>query len=293
MIFDAPYITGALRTLIYAGTILAAGACLFAATFPQQAEAIRPALQRQILLGALLIAVVEPLRYAMFQLSIAGGDAGLAFSPDMVWMGLELPGGQAALMRIASIGLILVSGMWAVGRGSLSWVLGLGGSALAIGSYALEGHTAGSAQPWWMSLLLVIHVFAVHWWIGGLWPLASAARVLPGAELAAAVERFGRVAVALVAMLLVAGAIKLIWIVGWPLDPMNGYQQLFAAKILGVVAILALAARNKFRITPLLRIDAEAGADRLRSSIGLELAVALMLLVLTGLITSTAPGPAH
>ncbi len=289
MDFSDSYIAGGiLRALVYIGTVLTAGACLYASSFPDASQSVRATLRRQIAIGAIIIVLVEPLRYALSQLAMTGGDAGMAFGPDMRWVGLELPAGHAILARLAGVGLIVLAGLRVP-------ALGLLGSAFAIGSYVLEGHTAGDANPVWMPALLFVHVLAIHWWIGGLWPLATFARQTNATEaesdgLKATVERFGRIAVWLVVLLLIAGGLLLGEITQWQPDLSNPYHQIFGAKILAVIAILALAAFNKFRVTPLIRNDTQQGSVVLRATLRIEMVLALTILALTGFVTTTSPG---
>src|SRR5262245_50729899 len=97
----------ALRALTYIGSIAAAGGVLFRLGFPNAAEAIRGDMERQIVGGCCLLLVVEPVRYVVFQLSIAGGDWSLAFGPDLRWMGMQTPMGQAAVMRLIAAAALL------------------------------------------------------------------------------------------------------------------------------------------------------------------------------------------
>jgi putative copper export protein len=278
--------TAVLRALVYTGTIAAVGACLFAATFPSTAQSVRTVLRLQIIAGMLLILLVEPLRLILFQLSISGGDVALALSPDMRWLAFEMPNGQAAAARVTGVALIAVLGLRFLPAG-------LFGSAIVIGSYALEGHTASSSQPVWASLALLLHVAVAHWWIGSLWPLAASVKALPHSAVAATVERFGHLATMLVPVLLIAGGVLFLVLVSWTLEFTASYQQIIAAKVATVVALLAIATFNKFVITPRLRTDPTDGAKALRGSIAVELALAFSILVLTGFVTTTSPGSGH
>ena len=278
--------TAVLRALVYTGTIAAVGACLFAATFPSTAQSVRTVLRLQIIAGMLLILLVEPLRLILFQLSISGGDVDLAISPDMRWMAFEMPNGQAAAARVTGVAMIAVLGLRFLPAG-------LFGSAIVIGSYALEGHTASSSQPVWASLALLLHVAVAHWWIGSLWPLAASVKALPHSAVAATVERFGHLATMLVPVLLIAGGVLFLVLVSWTLEFTASYQQIIAAKVATVVALLAIATFNKFVITPRLRTDPAGGAKVLRGSIAVEVALAFSILVVTGFVTTTSPGSGH
>jgi copper resistance protein D len=286
MLTEVAIETAALRALVYAGTIAAAGACLFATTFPTTARSMAAVLRWQILIGALLILCVEPIRLVLFQLAISGGDAELAFAPDMRWMAFQMPNGQAAAARVAGVLLIAAFGLRVP-------LLGLLGCGLAIGSYALEGHTAATAQSGWASMTLLIHLAVAHWWLGALWPLAACLRALSTDGAAATIERFGQLAAVYVPFLLMAGGILFAVLVSWRLQLSDPYQVLVAIKVLVVAALLALAAVNKFVLTPRLRTDPPRGANALRRSIALEVVLACFVLVLTGAITSTSPGGGH
>lgn len=275
--------TAALRALVYAGTIAAAGACLFATTYPAVSRSVAAVLRWQILIGVLLVLCVEPFRLVLFQLAISGGDAELAFGPDMRWMAFQMPNGQAAVARVAGVLLIVAFGLRVP-------LLGLFGCGLAIGSYALEGHTAATAQSGWASMILLVHLAVAHWWLGALWPLAASLRALPTDDAATTIERFGQLAALVVPLLLVAGGILFAMLVSWRLQLSDPYQTLVALKVLVVAALLVRAAVNKFVLTPRLRTDPPRGANALRRSIALEVVLACFVLVLTGAITSTSPG---
>jgi len=271
-----------LRALVYAGAIGAAGGVLFAVSFPRAAPAIAPALKRQIVAGFLLLLAVEPLRYLAFQLAIADGDWGLAFGPDLRWMGMQTPIGQAAVMRLAGAAAIVALGL----RHRFA---ALAAACVVIGSFLLEGHTASSEAQVIVAPLLLIHLTAVHWWLGALLPLIALLRLAEPALASSTVETFGRRALWIVGALLGAGVLLAILITGGVVRLENAYQQRLLIKLGLVAAILATAAWNKLRLTPLLRGDFELGAARLRASIRLEIALALAILAATAWLVGTAP----
>lgn len=280
---DPDVLTAALRVLVYLGTILTAGSVLFAFTFPRAARHTEGVLARQVQLGTAFIVFVEPVRYLLFQLAISGGDWSLAFSPEMRWMALEMPNGQAALLRVVGVLLVLLAATKA------SAVAGLG-ALMAQTSYALEGHSAGSGQPLWVAAALFAHVASVHWWIGGLWPLAAFTVTSSPRDTAEIVDLFGRFAIPVVALVFVTGALVLGMLVGWRVEITDGYQQLMFAKLTGVAIILCLAAHNKFSLTPLIDENPKTITAKLRQSIRLEWVFAFLVLVLTGFVTTTTPG---
>jgi len=272
-----------LRALIYAGTVLAAGGVLFRVSFPRM-QGAEKTLKRQVLLGAALIFICEPLRYLLFLQEIAGGDLRLALSPSMRWIGMETPFGQAAAIRLAAAMIILVVGLRAR-------VVGVGAAVAIIGSYLLEGHTASSDWRPILAALLFIHLLAVHWWIGGLPSLFAAAKAGPRAQLAHTVRRFGINASWAVGALVIAGGTLLGVLSEWHFDLASAYQQAFALKLGAAVLILVIAAVNKWRLTPWLERDHSAGATALRRSLAIETAVAFVILAATALATAFPPAP--
>lgn len=271
-----------LRMLIYAGTVLVAGGVLFRLTFPCLARAAS-ILRWQIAAGAALLILCEPARYLLFLLQVSGGDLALALSPSMRWIGLETPLGQASLVRLAALAVIFF-------LAPLKWRgLALAAALAMIGSYLLQGHTVSEDERAILAPLLLVHLVAMHWWIGALPPLFAAASIAPTTILAQEVKRFGQYAAWVVGALALAGAILLGELTRWNVDPGSAYQQAFAIKLGAVVAILFIAAVNKFRVTPQLAQDQAGGRVSFRRWLGFEMAVGALILFATALATSFAP----
>lgn len=273
----------ALRALTYVGSIAAAGGVLFAVGFPRATDAIRGDIERQIVVGCCLLLVVEPMRYVAFQLSIAGGDWALAFGPDLRWMGMQTPMGQAAMIRLVAAAALLTFGLRSV-------IVALVAALVMVASFVLEGHTASSeARTVLGTSALLIHVSAVHWWLGALYPLLTLTRGTEPASLSAVVETFGHRAIWIVAALVAGGVLVFAVLIGAQLNLESTYQQRFLLKIALVAGLLSIAAWNKLRLTPLLSRDHEAGRTRLRDSIKVELLVALLVLVTTAWALNSSP----
>ena len=273
-----------LRTLVYAGVIGAAGGALFSLSFPQAARHVERPLRRQILLACWLLIFVEPLRYVAFQLAIAEGDWSVAFAPTMRWMALQTAIGQASVARlIAAIVLLATRRRWPG--------ISLAAAVVTIASLGLEGHTVSSGYRLLLAPLLPVHIAAICWWVGALYPLLALMRQAPPEVVVQTVRGFGRRAVAVVAALIAAGAVLLIALTDGELRPDSAYQQRFVVKLTLVAALLSLAAWNKLRLTPLLEASYALGAAKLRRSICCEIAVALLILAATAWIIGTSPSP--
>jgi putative copper resistance protein D len=159
-----------------------------------------------------------------------------------------------------------------------------------IASFAFEGHTASSETRTALGTgALLIHVMAVHWWLGALYPLLALARNVEPVRLGAVAETFGRQAVWVVAALLVGGALVLAILTGARLNLESPYQQRFLLKVVLVAVLLSIAAWNKLRLTPLLRRNPESGRTKLRRSIKREILVGLLILVTTAWALNSSP----
>ena len=271
----------ALRALVYAGTIAAAGGVLYAWSFPRAAAAIPAAVQRQIAFGCWLLLVVEPLRYAVFQLAIAQDNWSLAFGPDLRSMAFQTPMGRALALRLTAAAVLLVARAPSIR---------LPAAILMIASYLVEGHTvSGDDTTLLATALLFLHLAAVHWWLGALYPLAALIRQSGATASLPAVEGFGVRAVPIVMALVAAGAGLLGLLTSWQLNLDNAYQQRFLVKLALVGAILAIAAYNKLRLTPRLAQDPVGGGASLRRSIRIESLLALLILAATAWALNTSP----
>lgn len=279
---DSDVITATLRGLVYVGSIGVAGSMLFALSYPQATSACRAALRGQALAGFGLLLVVEPLRYVAFQLAIAGGDWGLAFGPGLIWMGFETPIGQAAAIRLLAAAVILCVGFRFP-------AIGLVAALAMIGAFVLEGHTAAGDMRIILATLLLVHLTAVHWWLGALFPLLALLRYAQPATAIATIETFSTRAVLVVPALLTAGALLVVLLAGDNIRLDSAYLQRLAIKLALIAGLLGIAALNKLRLTPLLGRDFRLGAARLRSSICVEIALALTVLAATAWLVGTAP----
>ncbi|MBN1238215.1 MAG: CopD family protein [Gammaproteobacteria bacterium] len=279
---DVELLSAGSRTLTYVGSVAVAGAMLFAASFPRAADAIAPELRRQAVAGFALLLVAEPLRYLGFQLAVAEGDWALAFGPDMRWLGLQTPMGNAAGVRLIAAAVIVFVGLRV-------HALGLAAALIMIGSFLLQGHTVSGEPRLAVAALLLVHLAAVHWWLGALLPLSFLTRRADPRLAAATVAAFSARAVWVVVALLAAGIALALTLTGAELRPASPYQQRLLVKLVLVAAVLGIAARNKMRLVPLLKCDYALGAAKLRASIRCEIAAALAVLTASAWLVGVPP----
>lgn len=198
------------------------------------------------------------------------------------------PVGTALTLRLVGLGLLLL-GLF-LGRIG-AWASVIGG-IIALFSFTQIGHISGSEYAL-MDFALMLHLLAVAFWIGVLTPLYRLASSSATYPLAANVgHRFGVVASITVPVLIVVGGYMGYRLVGsFTALIETGYGQALIIKLLLVVALLGLAAVNKLRSIPALRLGDPVAARHLSKSIYVEWLVILAILGMTAVLTTNLTLP--
>jgi putative copper resistance protein D len=259
-----------------------------------------------------------PLRATM----IAGALIGLALTlllllllvADMAGTGLsgvdresvgvvldETAPGRATIWRAAALALLALLGL--LPGADASWWRAsaalLGGIALA--TLAWGGHGAATEGPLGMPHLGadIVHLLASGLWLGALTMLlARLCRRAPDAGHVAGTHRalagFSGLGTLLVAAILLSGLVNFWVLVGidqLPALTATLYGRLLLAKLALFALMLALAARNRFRLTPALAraADPAAALPALRRSVALEAAAGVAILALVAWLGTLDP----
>lgn len=253
----------AAKLSFYAAGGVAAGTALAALTLRLPAALVR----RRVRSSAALALVAATAGFALLVLRL---DAGLDW--ELVRAVLDGPAGYAMALQLTG-GLVLLAG-----AGAPRWSA-LGALAL-LASFGASGHAAdhGLAE----ALLTVTHVAAAAWWLGGLIIVRAACVASPPDRALMVVSRFSRLALVVVAGLAATGGFLV-----WELVTIAGFETSYArtvlAKLLGVAAALAVAARSRLHHLPALA----AGDPRpLRRTVTIELALLIAVLALTAWLTT-------
>lgn len=164
-------------------------------------------------------------------------------------------------------------------------------SGLALTSLAWSGHAAaGEGAAGWARLAAdAVHLLAAGVWLGALVGFVSLAR-RAGPATVPALQGFSGVGGAVVAVLGVTGVINLLLDSdGRPLTALTAapWGWLLLSKLGVFAAMLALAAANRFVLTPRLRDGGKIGGIRL--SLALETALGLAVLVLVAVLGRLSP----
>ena len=278
-----------LRFAFYPALLLAIGGVIFSGVMARQmGPAIRAYTGKVTRRAALAGLCIAGLQIPAAAGNMAGDLAGMG-DPLLIALVLETPAGAAAVMAAAGFLLILVVELAVKTRPIRS-----GSPARASILDAAAGHvTTGDCRR----ILLAVHLAGLGFWLGALLPLRAMCndpeRFGGQAALADLADLFGRRAIWIVPVLLIAGTLYAMMLVGSVAALVTTpYGQVLMVKVGLVGGLLGLAALNKFRLAPALRDGGAAAPSRLRRSIDWELAVVAAVLLATSLMTTSLLLPA-
>ncbi|PVH27710.1 copper resistance CopC/CopD family protein [Pararhodobacter oceanensis] len=268
----------AARYLAVLSMVLTVGAALYAAMIaPLPPVAGR--LWRTSALAALPLAGVA---LGAYGLDLLGRGFPALLSPAPWIAAVSAPRGWGLLIGAVAA---LIAGSSLGKCGVALFALALGAISLAVSGHASVGPSRWIGQP-----LMGLHAAALIFWIGGLPPLIAS---LSGANNLRALHRFSKVALPAV-IVLVASGVGLIFIHSVDVATLIGsnWGKLLAFKLVLVACMLALALLNKTCLTPALAAAPLAAQSGLRRSIGAEIALGMIVLLVAMCFRLTPPpGP--
>lgn len=261
---------------------------------------------RPTALAASLVLLVGALVTLLVQTASMAGDPAAALDGEMLTMVLaETAFGLAIAGRAAAATAALVLAL-TLRPGRALWLALVGLGTVALASFAWTGHGAATEGPGSGLHLAadLLHLLAAGVWLGALAALALMLRPQraprdPDAlqALHGALAGFSGIGSAVVAVLLATGLVNSWFLVGPAGISRMGasaYGVLLIAKLVLFVAMLGLAAANRFRHTPALAAALAGEAPgpalaALRRSILLESAAGFGVLMLVGIMGTLAP----
>jgi copper transport protein len=172
--------------------------------------------------------------------------------------------------------------------------LGLAGAGGML-VHALAGHAAGPSSLRLLNLLAQwAHLLAVGVWIGGLvWLLAALVVRTTGRSTREVVVGFSRLAGISLAVVVATGVVRSVdELGGWRRLLDSGFGRALDLKLVLFAGLVALGARNRYRLLPLFEPGRREGpaAARLRHSVGGELGLAAAVMAAAALLSQLAPG---
>ncbi len=265
---------------------------------------------------------ILPLKWPAFALAVQGtvlsGFGMLVLVAEMtgssVWtVDLEIMraiAGESAIgtawqVRMAAMAIAVVAAL-AINRSSTARYILLASTALAIATLVWTGH-AGATEGWGGTahrLSDMAHMLASAVWIGGIaafgWLLFRPVTAQSGAHLTIAhraLDRFSQVGTVAVGVVIVTGIVNCLAVVGFPHFtrlPLTDYGKLLILKLLLFAAMLALAAFNRWRLTPALGAEVDSNnpasaVTGLRQSLLAEGSAALAILALVAWLGTLEP----
>ena len=291
-------LTVAVKALLYAATLGSAGGVMFLCYSRALLGAKdEHAMLRHIEIGVMLAVLASALRIMVSAGSLAGAASGM-FDPSLVHLVWHSGEDGAVILRVAGL-LLAVQALGArggaPGRGAPRLASGTAfaviGACCAALSFAWVGH-AHATRSWWVEGSMAVHLVAAAFWIGALVPLSQLAKHGDPARLAAPAARFGSAAMAVVALLMLAGLAVLCRLLGsagalWS----SAYGRTACVKLTLVAGLLGLAAYNKLRLTPRLIAGDRQAVALLARSIRGEIVLAASILAATAALTTLAGAP--
>lgn len=271
-----------LRAVAFVALFQAAGTAIFLVVYGR--ELAREQLVTLCAIGrvAALVALTAAVGHYVLTPARMAGDFGSTFDPSLESLLLRSNSGSAHIVRVVGLAVLLL----ALDRATV-WHLRAAtvGAALALGSFALMGHTVIHPQRWALGTLLLAHVGVAAFWVGGLTGLYVGVRDT-GVKAGALVARFSAHAIRLVPAIFVAGALMTVMFVRSFAELATPYGAMVVGKAVAFAALMALAARNKWRYGPRLGTGEEGAAAGLRRTIVAEWLLITLVLVATAAMTS-------
>jgi putative copper resistance protein D len=289
-------LTLAARLVGFAGAAVLAGApvAVLRARFEP------PGMQALVRLAATLVFVSVALSL-VGETQVMAGDPAAGADPKMLWTVLSATEfGRALGVRAALALAVLAASALPRPRVMCTAVAILGFGALA--SFAWTGHGAADSGGAGVVHLTadLAHLAAAGTWIGALvaFLIMTACARAHGrtSDLAAALSGFSGVGTLAVATLILSGGVNAWFLIGpahFFTAAGGDYGRLLIAKLALFVVMIALAALNRFRLTPALAAHDPAALRALRVSVGLETATGLLILAIVAGLGAMAPPTAQ
>ena len=276
-----------LKFLFYAASFVSLGAVLFSLHFTKFLTVEQKAYCNNLAFKTAPIGSAVSLLMFFSVAGNLGGDIASVIEPLMLRLAIESKSGIGFLTAfIGFMGLFMAHRL----RGHAIRVGLLVSSAVVLLSFTMSGHSqlGGFASQ----ALLIIHFLCISFWLGALMPFRWMCLQPDPHNLSIVANRFGILAMGYVALLLSAGLGYAYLLLGdITLIATTQYGNVLLVKTVLVVALLILAALNKFKLVPSLETRQASNVYRFQRSIHLEIIIALLILTASSLITTSVTLP--
>ena len=273
----------------YVGLLFSAGTIFYTVLFENEAVKLYFPSQRWFILFT-AVAVLSALVMHGLRAASLTGEWGSMVDPEMLGILWQTPVGAVLVLRMVGFALMLL-GVLIGGFGhAVSFIV----SVVALASLSQIGHvTSIEGVGFFPLILLLVHLIAVSLWLGILLPLHRLCGNDNNISLATIIaDQFGKLAIFFVPILLFVGVGLAYFLVGSFSHLFDTYYgQVLLLKIVLVVVLLGMAAINKLRFVPALKMGDVTALAKLKSSIRIEITLFLLIFFVTAVLTTTLALP--
>ena len=261
----------------------------------------------RLLFAAASVVLSSGIAWLCLEAIALSGDAQSAADAAFLWSVLsETQFGRIFLLRMA-VGFISIVAfaLFPASRPNALWRVQAILGAVIVASFAWTGHGASDEGAAGMlhAGADVVHLLAAGIWIGALAPLSILLTRPEGGESEVrivdyALMRFSGIGATVVAALVLSGLVNSWFLIGPShiaglLD--NPYGVVLVAKLCLFAGMLGLAAANRYRLAPRLKLALESRGDTtravraLKNSVSLETGLGFLVLLAVGALGTLPP----
>ena len=271
-----------IRALSFVATLQAAGIAIFVALFVEHLGTSAGPIRHWGVCSALLGLALVIAHHGLEAARMTGEFSGL-WDIGMQRQVVHSSTGAANATRIVAL-LLIAAGLARNGSGRR--LLGVLGAVVLAFAFLLVGHTSTRPQRWVLAPLLLVHLLIVAFWFGALPGLMLASRREAPARAARLVASFTAIATWLVPLIAVAGLGMALILLPGPSALLRPYGVLLMVKLGVFVALMMLAALNKWRLGPAIAAGGAPSRTALNRSIAMEYVLIVCALAATATLTS-------
>jgi copper resistance protein D len=228
-----------------------------------------------------------------------------ALTSGVLWFAFPGPGLGTTFGQVLIVRLLLIAGasiLFARKSAGAAWSVAVVLSAVAVATIAWTGHARNGVVAGAGLHLLgdMLHLIAAGVWIGALaWLLLllTPYTQAPRREIEHALAGFSRIGPGVVAMLVITGIVNSLFLIG-PQNALSLWRKAYGLTLLIKLALFALmfalAAVNRYRLTPRLAMAADRGSTEqalraFKGTIAAETALAVLVLAAVALMGVLPP----
>ena len=276
-----------LKALLYVASFGSVGSFLFSLHFGKQLSEQQQSYCNYLSHKSTLFGLVITLLMILSVAGNLGGDLASVIDMLMLQLAIESKSGVGYLTAFAGFAVMLISHNLKANANVVGLIIG---SIAVLFSFTLAGHSQLGGV--FTQFLLMVHLFGIAFWLGALLPFRWICLQDNTNNLGELAHRFGVFAMLYVGLLLGAGLGYAYILLGeLSLILTTSYGNLLLIKMLLVVALLSLAALNKFKLVPSLEKNHLQGVRQFQSSVKVEIILVLIILMGSSLLTTSMTLP--